>query len=137
MGLDNGIIVRGDLPTKEDDVPSTLELHTHSIEVAYWRKHWGLRDKILEVLRRNYERYSQETQVDYEWKLNHHDIQDIIDLVQQELHKATFEDWEGDTGCIWSWTETLGNNASNLANLYWLLEWVQDHACEVIFYDSY
>lgn len=135
MGLDNGIILRGDLPTKYDDVPHTLELHTDHMEICYWRKHWGLRDKIIGVLCRNYERDGRE-ETNYEWKLNHHDVLDIIDLVQQELHKSTFEEWEDDR-CIWTWTESLPNNARNFAHLYWLVEWMQDHACEVIFYDSY
>lgn len=137
IGLDNGIVIRGDLPTKDDDVPFTMELHTNQIEVAYWRKYWGLRNKIIDVLCRNYERDSRETQCDYEWRLNHHDVLDIIELVQQEMHKATFEEWENDSGCIWSWAESLPNNARNLAHLYWLVEWMQDNECEVIFYDSY
>ena len=54
MGLDNGIILEipskelpKDFPTKLSDFSDKTLKETGELEVAYWRKCWGIRNAIL------------------------------------------------------------------------------------------
>lgn len=63
MGLDNGIIVKTTLRSGR-----TLEC-----EICYWRKHWGLRDKILSIIDPKEEKF--------EYTINKGDLKEIKDLL--------------------------------------------------------
>lgn len=63
MGLDNGIIVKTTLKSGR----------TLKCEICYWRKHWGLRDKILSIIDPKEEKFV--------YTINKGDLKEIKDLL--------------------------------------------------------
>jgi hypothetical protein len=57
MGLDNGIVAigltRNDIPNFVK-LPFTEDYPPNEIDITYWRKWWGLRGDILDVLHAPY-----------------------------------------------------------------------------------
>lgn len=136
MGLDNGIIVRHRegrpiyIPRRYYDY--VYELGGNSqYEIAYWRKCWGLRDKILDILNIDQSDYDS-----YDINLDREDIKNIIKL----LKKFTKKDyWNKYADSIWSFDIDIYKRQKriirNLKFIHWRMR--LDPEINVYFYDSY
>lgn len=94
MGLDNGILVRG---VTRKELPRLLcypfEKDYHSdVEVCYWRKHWGLRQRFLRAAFLN--TYDKD---EYEYKLNVEKVNILFHIILDYLlHPSNWDNgyWE-------------------------------------------
>jgi hypothetical protein len=129
MGLDNGITVRGikrKLPRYVKNYWANIECEG-VMELAYWRKCWGVRDQILEVL--NMGNYS------YEKRLNRIELEAVIDLLKCFTKRGY---WNEYANSIWTYDEYKHNQKQIIKNLKWLHRYMKHHPdIDVRFYDSY
>lgn len=131
MGLDNGFILRG---VKRTEIPSFVVLpfdggsRDDEVEIVYWRKCWGLRNMITQVLHMDKDTY--------EAKVEAEDLRAILRKMPQFFDKTYWED-EGDS--IWTFEEAFENILlQQTINLYWLESYLSEHPDkECYFYDSY
>ena len=129
MGLDNGIVVRnGKNKNKRiKDIWEGIDSGS-DIEVAYWRKCWGIRDQILTVLNENLEGEG-------EYILSALDLKYIIKLLKEFTNRSY---WNQYADSIWEFDEFKHNQKSIIRNLKKVYRWMkQDPDLEVYFYDSY
>lgn len=129
MGLDNGIVVRnGKNKNKRiKDIWEGID-SGNDIEVAYWRKCWGIRDQILTVLGENLEGEG-------EYILSAFDLKYIIKLLKEFTNRSY---WNQYADSIWEFDEFKHNQKSIIRNLKKVYRWMkQDPDLEVYFYDSY
>lgn len=96
-GLDNGFVCKN---LTEKEIPGFVKLPWSQegvVEIAYWRKAWGLRDEILEVLHCDNDAY--------QIKVDREDIPAILKEIKEFFHESYFIDnartiWEGRFGNI-------------------------------------
>ena len=136
MGLDNGIVMK---KIKKENVlkfPAFVKYEMwdnmqHNaefvdVEIAYWRKCWGIRDVIMDILHG----YNQDyTPIDQE------DIQPILRHLYNFCSK---EYWDENADSIWEFEDMIPNLIQQLINLTWLKDYMKEHpevTCH--FYDSY
>lgn len=131
MGLDNGIRIRN-IP-KDYKIPSFVNYHLDKdepeieIEIAYWRKCWGIRNDIMAKLHAKDE--------DYKIPLDVEDIPAIERILIKYLSK---EYWDDNADSIWEFEEQIEKNIGILVNLYWLESFmIECPEAEVYFYDSF
>lgn len=129
MGLDNGIVVRkgkGRNPRVKDYWDGIDA--GDDIEVAYWRKCWGIRDEILEVL-------GADIDGGGDYKLDLDKMRDVITV----LKKFTKRDyWNENADSIWEFDEFKSNQRRIIRNLIRVYRWMKKEPdLEVYFYDSY
>ena len=130
MGLDNGITIR---KVKKEDIPYFVKYEDMSeyekeptFEIAYWRKCWGIRQAIADVL------HSDAEYVDAD--IDREDIPALIEALVPFLGK---DYWDENADSIWEYDEQVANTRKVLINLFWLYTYMADHDVEVHFYDSY
>ena len=132
MGLDNGIgITRNEytnnIPELKRFEQTYDKEHGYDFEAAYWRKCWGLRNDVLDLIGKRW--------VDgWKWDVTKDDVDHIVEL----LKSYNSETW-GDS--IWDWddeeypySEKVQRDAENLKVLR---ELMNKYELEVYFYDSY
>jgi hypothetical protein len=131
MGLDNGITVRGikgRVPHYIKDYWANIDTEDE-MELAYWRKCWGIRNQILAVLGMN--DYSYEKQLDVI------DLEVVIELLKCFTKRGY---WDEYADSIWTFDEFKDNQKQIIRNLKWLRKYMKRHPkvnVEVKFYDSY
>lgn len=137
MGLDNGLIMRGKLPSKEDLPRWFLEENSFEAEhigsefgFCYWRKRWDIRDLLYKTLTDGEDGYgyckiTEEGLADLRLELAH--------LLTDKNYYARKMSREGEI----TWAEDLYTLSYNIACITWALEWARTHAVEFYFYDSY
>ena len=134
MGLDNGFVVHG---LKHKDIPSFVTLPMHisehhdnsdTVEIAYYRKCWGLRDAILGVLHAHHS--------GGDFRVEAEDIPAIINVIRPFFSEEYWND-EGDS--IWSFAEAFNYMlVQQTINLQWLHSYMTVHPeVTCYFYDSY
>lgn len=128
MGLDNGFLVKG---IKLKDIPKfvkpTAFLENGLIEIAYWRKCWGIRNELFEAVK-NFKTQSNS-------KINIEDIRLILIVIRHFFSK---EYWEENSDSIWNFDDYFDYNLQNYMNLFWLYGYMKEHPeVECEFYDSY
>lgn len=107
MGLDNGLIFKVKCPS--------LELE-RKYEVCYFRKYWGLRHKILEILNKEQEGYSYPVSVE--------DLYTIKGLFE---HYSKIENTkEADLSTIWSWIEETYHIRTELTRLQFAIDFCEN-----------
>ena len=128
LGLDNGIVIKG---IKREQLPSFIKLpwsedYKDEIELCYWRKCWGIRDVIMDILHG----YNQDyTPIDQE---------DIQPIVRHLYNFCSKEYWDENADSIWEFEDMIPNLIQQLINLTWLKDYMKEHpevTCH--FYDSY
>ena len=129
MGLDNGFICKN---IKRDEIPSWVklpwDLKDKDIEIAYFRKCWGIRNEILAKLHCIKDNDSR-TPVESE------DILPIVKILMQYLDKEYYDD---NADSIWEYEEAYGNIQRSIINLIWLKTYMEEHKdVTAYFYDSY
>lgn len=131
IGLDNGFKIRG---ITRKDIPSFVKLpfdfdgDDGSVEIAYYRKCWGIRSMILGVLHAR--------QDEFDFKIDYEDLNVIVSKMSRFFDK---EYWENEGDSIWTYEEAFEYTLlQQTINLKWLLNYWETHPkLEVIFYDSY
>ena len=130
MGLDNNIILKVKGEFDINNLPPYVKLEADSnvglFHVCYWRKCFGLRNKITWAIDMDPEEDS--------WKeLLISDINEIIDIIDGYLKNP--DSW-GDS--IWDFEDIMGILAQDIVNLGWLKKYLREHMeDEAYFYDSY
>lgn len=154
MGLDNGIVLK--IKLSEDKIIAIENLLDHyrirdfwkdidastmivaeeekeyaEISIVYFRKYWGLRDRIVQLL---FDKYDQDA---YEIKLTSEDLPAIID-VMTDIEREGYEN----VSTIWTIPEVVEHfltQKAQIYRLYWLLEAFEEEGVEYdcYFYDSY
>ena len=128
MGLDNGIIVKD---VTREQLPRFIRypfnLDYDYVEVCYWRKWWGLRDKFLRT-------YPNRDLNQYEFRMHRVRIKVLRNLLIDYLLQPSH--W--DNG-YWEYDKYIRKNLIiQIWNLYWLEFWYKRHPdAKIIFYDSY
>ena len=134
MGLDNGIILKlkdkelpEDFPTKLDNWDLEQVTEKGELEVAYWRKCWGIRAAIIGVLHMSPDEYRHSVEIE------------DIPAIRRELYKFLHPDyWQENAESIWEYDEYIENMLDIVLNLKWLENYMKKHPdVTAYFYDSY
>ena len=97
------------------------------VEICYWRKWWGLRDKFLRT-------YPNRDLNQCEFRMHRVKIKVLRSLlIDYLLHPSH---WNND---YWEYDRYIRKNLiTQIWNLYWLEFWYRRHPdAKIIFYDSY
>ena len=120
-------IKREDLPTW---VRPTLEWDEGSdiVELAYFRKYWGLRGEILTKLHC----------AEYNNSCTNVDAEDIIPIVKILMKYLDEQYYKNNADSIWEYDEARDNIQLSIINLIWLKTYMEQHPdVECYFYDSW
>ena len=143
MGLDNGIMLRH---RSQKEVEDNIGVYANVIrepyvgdegkhgyyeyEVCYWRKCWGLRDKILAILG---DKFKDE---DYECELTIKDLEAIREI--EYGYMCDPDEWDENGSTIWDFNDMLPHFAKDIVSISWLIEFLKRHPkAYAYFYDSY
>ena len=130
MGLDNGIYIKG-YKKKPFYVKDDLYEQSNQIDLAYWRKHWGLRNDIINIIYENY--YGNDSEV----LLSENQIKKIRILIM----KITFSKKRYLESCGGYWNYNIYSvlrGIRQMINLTWAARQVRKNPeVEVFWYDSY
>lgn len=135
MGLDNGIIMKRVPVETLSDLPDFFkydiyynEDKTIDIDIAYWRKCWGIRDAFAEAMGT----WGSQC-VDFDFYRD--DIPDLLDALQPFLEK---DYWDACSQSIWEYDEMLETNQRIYQELEWLYDYLKDSPdVKMRFYDSW
>lgn len=138
MGLDNGIMLKVNILNKNIKVPKCFNheewYEPGEYEVCYWRKCWGVRNKIItKVFKR--ERFSDE----YTFEIVPDDVIKIIKILKYYDNK---KNWDRDNSTIWWYKEDkihkqIRRQIKCLRKLYSFLRKYHKKDVVCYFYDSY
>ena len=130
MGLDNGIYIKG-YKKKPFYVKDDLYDQSNQIDLAYWRKHWGLRNDIINIIYENY--YGNDSEV----LLSENQIKKIRILIME----ITFSKKKYLESCGYYWNYNIYSvlrGIRQMINLTWAARQVRKNPeVEVFWYDSY
>lgn len=134
MGLDNGIVLKIDefpkdfYTEKSDFGTSSYDEKAKELNIAYWRKCWGIREAILNIVGRN-------NLDEFEYKIEWDDVPAIIRALKNFLNEKY---WNDSADSIWEYEEYIDTMIDIILNLKWLEKYLKDHKdAECYFYDSY
>ena len=138
MGLDNAIMLKVNILNRNIKVPKCFnheEWYGLGVyEVCYWRKCWGIRNKIITEV------FNEKTSSDkYEFKVAHDDVLKIIKILKYYDNE---KNWNDDNSTIWHYKEDkihkqIKYNLKNLKRLYMFLRKYSNENIYCYFYDSY
>ena len=130
MGLDNGIYIKG-YKKKPFYVKDDLYDQSNQIDLAYWRKYWGLRNDIINIIYENY--YGNDSEV----LLSENQIKKIRNLIME----ITFSKKRYLESCGGYWDYNIYSvlrGIRQMINLTWAARQVRKNPeVEVFWYDSY
>ena len=130
MGLDNGIYIKG-YRKKPFYVKDDLYYQSNQIDLAYWRKYWGLRNDIINIIYENY--YGNDSEV----LLSENQIKKIRNLIME----ITFSKKRYLESCSGYWDYNIYSvlrGIRQMINLTWAARQVRKNPeVEVFWYDSY
>ena len=130
MGLDNGIYIKG-YRKKPFYVKDDLYDQSNQIDLAYWRKYWGLRNDIINIIYENY--YGNDSEV----LLSENQIKKIRNLIMEiTLSKKRYLE---SCGGYWDYNiYSVLRGIRQMINLTWAARQVRKNPeVEVFWYDSY
>ena len=128
MGLDNGFICKN---IKRDEIPSYVRLpwdcRDEDIEIAYFRKCWGIRGEIIRLLHVKDDAYKIPVEKE--------DIIPIVKILMKYLDRKYYDE---NADSIWEYDEYKENIQHSIINLMWLRVYMETHPdVTCYFYDSY
>ena len=130
MGLDNGIYIKG-YKKKPFYVKDDFYDQSNQIDLAYWRKYWGLRNDIINIIYENY--YGNDSEV----LLSENQIKKIRNLIME----ITFSKKRYLESCGGYWDYNIYSvlrGIRQMINLTWAARQVRKNPeVEVFWYDSY
>ena len=136
MGLDNGIYVRSThraitrvmLP-EEITYPFERD-YDNGVEILYWRKNWGLRNKVVDLLAPINENKKYDYIID-----TPNQVFDLIRIIVSFMDK---DKWEEDGDSIWEYDEILPILQRDVINLSIIAAFMKNNSDVYLeFYDSY
>lgn len=130
MGLDNGI----ELTTYNE----VLRERSCNMEICYFRKCWGIRDEILDILKANHTEYNICEFGGGTYNLDSKDIKDIKKIIKRFLDEDYFNDYADSK--VFTYEEykpVLKKAYKNLGWLRWYLWLCGSNVRRLWFYDSY
>ena len=134
MGLDNGVevksrhrlITRAMLPS---EIIYPFDFGDNDTEILYWRKNWGLRDKVVET-------FPLCDGSDWEYIIE--TSQQVFELIRIIISFMNKEKWEEDGDSIWDYDEILPILQRDIVNLAIIASFMKNNPdVYLIFYDSY
>ena len=128
MGLDNGFICKN---IKRDEIPSYVRLpwdcRDEDIEIAYFRKWWGIRGEIIRLLHVKDD--------EYKIPVEKEDIIPIVKILMKYLDREYYDE---NADSIWEYDDYKENIQHSIINLMWLRVYMEAHPdVTCYFYDSY
>ena len=128
MGLDNGFICKN---IKCDEIPSYVRLpwdcRDEDVEIAYFRKCWGIRGEIIRLLHVKDD--------EYKIPVEKEDIIPIVKILMKYLDREYYDE---NADSIWEYDEYKENIQHSIINLMWLRVYMEAHPdVTCYFYDSY
>lgn len=127
---DNGIYIKG-YKKKPFYVKDEFYDQSNQIDLAYWRKYWGLRNDIINIIYENY--YGNDSEV----LLSENQIKKIRNLIME----ITFSKKRYLESCSGYWDYNIYSvlrGIRQMINLTWAARQVKKNPeVEVIWYDSY
>lgn len=128
MGLDNGFICKN---IKRDEIPSYVRLpwdcRDEDVEIAYFRKCWGIRGEIIRLLHVKDD--------EYKIPVEKEDIIPIVKILMKYLDREYYDE---NADSIWEYDEYKENIQHSIINLMWLRVYMETHPdVTCYFYDSY
>ena len=130
MGLDNGIYIKG-YKKKPFYVKDDFYDQSNQIDLAYWRKYWGLRNDIINIIYENY--YGNDSEV----LLSENQIKKIRNLIME----ITFSKKRYLESCSGYWDYNIYSvlqGIRQMINLTWAARQVRKNPeVKVFWYDSY
>lgn len=137
MGLDNGFVVRSQhRKITRDMLPTNLKYpydknYGEDIEIIYWRKNWGLRNAVLDLL-------GSRINNDDEYEYLIETPSQVFDVMQVILSFMDKEKWEMEGQSIWEYDEILPTLKRDIINLAIMAAFMQENPdVFLVFYDSY
>lgn len=98
------------------------------VELAYWRKCWGIRNEILWTL-------GVDCQGGGDYIVSREKLKEIIEVLKKFTNK---EYWEDNADSIWEYDEFKDNQKQNIKQLRWIYRYMKWHPdVRLFFYDSY
>ena len=137
MGLDNGFYIKSNKrQITREMLPAGIKYpfdtdYNNEVEILYWRKNWGLRNRIMAT----FDWYKLPVE-QYKFEIdNPMQVLTVIEIIASFLDE---EKWEDEGNSIWSYTEIRPILIQNIINL----ALVHAFMCEnpdvyLEFYDSY
>ena len=136
MGLDNGIFVKSNCrEITRDILPDSLVYpfdkdYGNQVDIAYWRKCWGLRNEILNILNTRFIEDNYYSEIDTPEK-----IQGVMDVIFSFMNKQV---WEDDGNSIWDYETIIHNLRDCYMNLVIMKNFMHENPdVYLVFYDSY
>lgn len=131
MGLDNGFVIcnlnKKDVPSFASFSPLYDNDESDKVVVIYWRKCWGLRGAVLDVLHASDD--------DYHIPVEAEDIPAIIRVIKPFFNEQY---WGDEGGSIWTYDEIFDNLVNSVLTLEWMKWYLEEHPdVTCYFYDSY
>lgn len=128
MGLDNGFICKN---IKRDEILSYVRLpwdgRDEDVEIAYFRKCWGIRGEIIRLLHVKDD--------EYKIPVEKEDIIPIVKILMKYLDREYYDE---NADSIWEYDEYKENIQHSIINLMWLRVYMETHPdVTCYFYDSY
>ena len=128
MGLDNGFICKN---IKRDEIPSYVRLpwdcRDEDVEIAYFRKCWGIRGEIIRLLHVKDD--------EYKIPVEKEDIIPIVKILMKYLDREYYDE---NADSIWEYDKYKENIQHSIINLMWLRVYMETHPdVTCYFYDSY
>ena len=137
IGLDNGICVKSNKQTiVRSDLPQGIEYpfdkdYDNEVEIAYWRKCWGLRNDIMNT-------FGWLTTSPDKWKFEIDTPAQVINLIELIAKWLDRERWENESGSIWEYDYIKNILIENIINFALIYEYMTTHPDVYLeFYDSY
>ena len=130
MGLDNGIKLR--------TYNEILRGRSCNIEICRFRKCWGIRKKILDILKANHTEYNISEFGGGAYNLDSKDIKDIKKIIKRFLDEDYFNDYADSKVVTYKEYKPILKKAyNNLRWLRWYLWLCGSNVRRLWFYDSY
>ena len=135
MGLDNGFYVKSNKrKITREMLPSIIKYPSNTdyngnVEIVYWRKNWGLRYGVLDILDK---RFADE----YKYEIDKPEtVEEIIELIAVFLDP---ERWENEGQSIWTADEARPGLIQDIVNLAAIeVFMIENPDVYLEFYDSY
>ena len=130
MGLDNGIYIKG-YRKKPFYVKDMFYTQEDPIDLAYWRRYYGLRHDVLDILNLDYNSNDLEISLDIEQ----------IKKIRSKIKSITFskKKYIDSCGSYWDYNfYSILRGIRQMINLTWAIREIRNNPeAEVIWYDSY
>ena len=138
IGLDNGFYVKSNKrKIIREMLPSIIKYpfdteYGDNVEIVYWRKNWGLRHGVLDILGKRF--FSSENE--YRFEIDKPEtVEEIIELIVMFLDP---ERWENDGQSIWTADEARPGLLQDIVNLAAIQVFMEENPDVYLeFYDSY